>query len=262
MNIFVHTRFRLRPKQNIKEFNDEPRKRVMDEDKIILDKQSFEALAVDTRIKILKSLRERRKTLSEISEEQKMSPSGIKEHLETLENAGLVVKKDDGHKWKYYELTKKGAQIVAPKELRVWIMLSISMIALAGAMLAIMYSGSPFGFGSPAASPQVASNSAIPSEQMVSAATPPAQPDEGEGAKMPTSTATVPPSPTNAATGAANVDVNQKSLETANITNTLRTQITAVPASKDITIPIVVAGISAVTLVGSLAILAMNRMKK
>jgi len=102
----------------------------MDDDKIVLDRKSFEALAVDTRVKILKSLKERRKTLTEISKEQNMSVSGIKEHLETLEKVGLVEKIDDGHKWKYYELTKKGKEIVAPKEVKVLIMLSISIIAL------------------------------------------------------------------------------------------------------------------------------------
>jgi len=110
----------------------------MEEDKIVLDRKSFEALAVDTRIKILKSLKERRKTLSEIAKEQGMSVSGVKEHLETLEGVGLIVKKDDGHKWKYYELTKKGTGIVVPRELRVWILLSISAIALFASALAIL----------------------------------------------------------------------------------------------------------------------------
>ncbi|MFH0885352.1 MAG: winged helix-turn-helix domain-containing protein [Candidatus Micrarchaeota archaeon] len=110
----------------------------MEEDKIVLDRKSFEALAVDTRVKILKSLKERRKTLSEIAREQGMSVSGVKEHLETLEKVGLIEKMDDGHKWKYYELTKKGGDIVAPRELRVWILLSISTIALFASVLAIL----------------------------------------------------------------------------------------------------------------------------
>ncbi len=100
------------------------------EDKIVLDRKSFEALAVDTRVRILKSLKQRRKTLSEIAEEQKMSVSGIKEHLSVLESVGLIEKFDDGHKWKNYELTKKGREIVGPKELRVWILLSMSTLAL------------------------------------------------------------------------------------------------------------------------------------
>jgi len=108
------------------------------DDKIVLDKKSFEALAADTRVKILKSLKERRKTLSELSKELKMSVSGTKEHLETLEGAELIVKIDDGHKWKYYELTKKGSDIVGPKELKVMVLLSLSTLALIVSMFAMM----------------------------------------------------------------------------------------------------------------------------
>jgi len=111
---------------------------VMDADKIVLDRKSFEALAVESRVRILKALKERRKTLTELSEELSMSVSAVKEHLENLETVSLVVKKDDGHKWKYYELTRKGAEIVGPKELKVWIVLSLSLIAFAASLLAMM----------------------------------------------------------------------------------------------------------------------------
>jgi DNA-binding transcriptional ArsR family regulator len=116
----------------------------MEEGKVILDRRSFEALAVDTRVRILKSLKARRKTLSELAEEMGMSVSGVKEHLEVLERADLVRKMDDGHKWKYYELTGKGGELVAPKELRVWVVLSISMVVLALSVLAMLPSMSPY----------------------------------------------------------------------------------------------------------------------
>ena len=121
----------------------------MPEEKIVLDRRSFEALAVDSRVRILKSLKERRKTLSEISQEQGMSVSGVKEHLENLEAAGLIKKIDDGHKWKYYELTRKGSDIVAPKELKVWILLSASMLGLVASVMAIFmaYNGTGAGAG-------------------------------------------------------------------------------------------------------------------
>ena len=111
----------------------------MEEEKIVLDRKSFEALAVDTRVRILKALKVRRKTLSELSEELGLAVSGVKEHLETLEGAGLIKKMDDGHKWKYYELTKKGSEIIGPKELRVWILLSISAVALMLSMFTVLY---------------------------------------------------------------------------------------------------------------------------
>lgn len=102
----------------------------MDEEKIILDRKSFGALAVDSRVNILKALRERRKTLTELSEELKLSVSSTKEHLEKLVDAGLIVRMDEGHKWKYYELTKKGEQLVAPNPaVRVMVLLGIAGIA-------------------------------------------------------------------------------------------------------------------------------------
>jgi DNA-binding transcriptional ArsR family regulator len=102
----------------------------MDEDKIILDKKSFGALAVDSRVNILKALKERRKTLSELSDELGLSVSSTKEHLGKLVDAELIIKVEDGHKWKYYELTRKGEKLVSPDQtVRVMVLLGISLIA-------------------------------------------------------------------------------------------------------------------------------------
>ncbi len=76
----------------------------MDE-KITLDRKSFEALAANTRVQILKSLNQRRKTLSELASQLKLSPSTVKEHMVMLQEAQLVEMKDEGRKWKYYELS-------------------------------------------------------------------------------------------------------------------------------------------------------------
>lgn len=102
----------------------------MDDDKITLDKKTFKTLASDTRVGILKSLNRRRKMLTELSKEFGMSPSTIKEHLDNLSGAGLVVMKDDGHKWKYYELTRKGKDVLNPGETKIWIVLALSAIAI------------------------------------------------------------------------------------------------------------------------------------
>ena len=72
----------------------------MDEENIVLDKKSFEALAGETRIKILKSLNSRQKTSTELAQELNLAVPSIKEHLDTLESSGFVQKMDDGHKWK------------------------------------------------------------------------------------------------------------------------------------------------------------------
>jgi len=106
-----------------------------EEEKITIDRKTFKTLASDTRIGILKSLKVRRKTLSELAKEHSMSVSTIKEHLENLVAAGLIVQIDDGHKWKYYELTRKGSAVLNPEERKVWIMLSLSAIAVLAAGL-------------------------------------------------------------------------------------------------------------------------------
>jgi DNA-binding transcriptional ArsR family regulator len=100
------------------------------EDKITLDREAFRSLASKTRVDILKSLDKRRKMLTELSRQFGMSPSTIKEHMDNLSGAGLVVQIDDGHKWKYYELTPKGREIVRPTGSRIFIILGTSLFAL------------------------------------------------------------------------------------------------------------------------------------
>lgn len=102
----------------------------MDDEKITLDRESFRALASDTRVSILKSLDRRRKMLTELSKQLDMSPSTVKEHMDNLSKAGLVVKIDDGHKWKYYELTRKGQNVLHPAGTKIWILLSVSVIGM------------------------------------------------------------------------------------------------------------------------------------
>ncbi len=102
---------------------------MFDDDKITLDKSAFKALASDTRVSILKLLLRRRMTLSELSKKLGMSVSTIKEHLESLVSADLIKQIDDGHKWKYYELTKAGREVVQPSDRRIMVLLGISAIA-------------------------------------------------------------------------------------------------------------------------------------
>jgi DNA-binding transcriptional ArsR family regulator len=101
----------------------------MVEEKITLDRRTFRTLASGTRISILKSLDVRRKMLAELAKELGMSPSTVKEHMDSLRKAGLVVLKDDGHKWKYYELTRDGKNILHPGDTKIWVILSLSGLA-------------------------------------------------------------------------------------------------------------------------------------
>jgi DNA-binding transcriptional ArsR family regulator len=110
----------------------------MDDDKITLDRETFKALAVDSRVKILRILDDRQHTLTDLAEELGMAPSTIKEHLDTLVSADLIKQVDKGMKWKYYRLTSKGKELLNPYEKKVWIVLATSLLALGVTAYAIL----------------------------------------------------------------------------------------------------------------------------
>lgn len=87
----------------------------MDSEKIILTKELFRVLSSDTRIKILKKLAQRRRTISELSRELKIAKSTVHEHLTLMTGAGLITSVPDEHEWKYYEITQNGANLLAPE---------------------------------------------------------------------------------------------------------------------------------------------------
>ncbi|MEE9406195.1 MAG: winged helix-turn-helix domain-containing protein [Candidatus Aenigmarchaeota archaeon] len=118
---------------------------MFDDDKITLDKSAFRALASDTRVSMLKLLLKRRMTLSELSKKLGMSVSTIKEHLESLVSADLIKQIDDGHKWKYYELTKAGREVVQPSDRRIMVLLAISAVAALFGMNGLISKFSPAG---------------------------------------------------------------------------------------------------------------------
>ncbi len=100
-------------------------------DEITLDKEVFKALAGDTRVSVLKSLLERRKTQSELAKELSLAAPTIKDHLDILQKAQLVREVDDGHKWKYVELTVKGKSILQPTDKRIMVLLGTSLFGIA-----------------------------------------------------------------------------------------------------------------------------------
>jgi predicted ArsR family transcriptional regulator len=97
------------------------------EEKIVLDKDVFKALSVESRLNILKLLTSRNHTLTEIAKELEYSNSTVKEHLTVMEKAGLVKQIDSGHKWKYYKLTFKGRNVIQPREVKVFFAFIISV---------------------------------------------------------------------------------------------------------------------------------------
>ncbi len=100
-------------------------------DELKIGREEFKALSSDTRINIIKLLHERNHTLSEISAKLDMSSPTIKQHIETLLKSDLIQQKDEGRKWKYYCLTRKGKKLVEPEnEPKIMILLAASIVGM------------------------------------------------------------------------------------------------------------------------------------
>lgn len=79
-----------------------------------IDRSTIQALSADSRLKILKLLSMRRATGADISRELGLSPSTVNEHMKKLEASGIVLRKETGHKWVYYEPSEKGKALTHP----------------------------------------------------------------------------------------------------------------------------------------------------
>ncbi len=113
---------------------------------IRLDKETFKALASGTRVDILKLLGQRRHMQTEIAVVLGLSTPTVKEHLDALEKAGLVERHEEGRKWKYYSLSKKGKGVLNPEEMKIWIVLGLFILSFAGGIVT-MFSSSVGQFG-------------------------------------------------------------------------------------------------------------------
>jgi len=94
-----------------------------------IDRETIKALSSDTRVEMLKLLSERRRMPAEISRALELAPSTVVEHLQKLEEVGLVERKETGYKWVYYEITEKGKNLIKPK-IPVQIILSLTIGAV------------------------------------------------------------------------------------------------------------------------------------
>ncbi len=82
------------------------------EDAIVMDQKTFRSLTSETRTEILKLLKKRNYTLSEIAEALKISKTTAKEHLDILIKGRLIEQVPSTNIWKYYTLTKDGRKLV------------------------------------------------------------------------------------------------------------------------------------------------------
>lgn len=96
--------------------------------KIVVDYETIKALSVNTRLNILKELKKSDLTLSDLSEKLDLKPSTLKEHLDKLLKAGLIMREETNRKWKYYSLSDKARNIVKPVERNVIFALFASIL--------------------------------------------------------------------------------------------------------------------------------------
>ena len=107
---------------------------------VTLSTGEFKALSSQTRTQILKLLEERNHTLTELSTKMKMSSPTVKQHLNVLVENNLIELRDEGRKWKYYALTRKGKNITQPAEqTQFLIVLSMASIAVIALLLIVFY---------------------------------------------------------------------------------------------------------------------------
>ena len=107
-----------------------------------IDRKTLKALSADTRLDILKSLCKRRKMPSELSKEMSLAASTVTEHLNRLEDAGLVRRQETGHKWIYYELTIKGESLIKPRvPIQFVLVLSVVVMVIVAGFTYIAFNG-------------------------------------------------------------------------------------------------------------------------
>ncbi|MDD5147950.1 MAG: winged helix-turn-helix domain-containing protein, partial [Candidatus ainarchaeum sp.] len=108
-------------------------------DSITLSGNEFRALASETRVELIKLLQQRNHTLSELSQKTSLAAPTVKQHLSVLETAGLVELFDEGRKWKYYSLTRKGKKILSKEEPKnILIVLAAGIIGVAATLYSFL----------------------------------------------------------------------------------------------------------------------------
>jgi len=105
---------------------------------IVLTKDTFEVLASETRLTILKALNERRMTITELAGDLDLAKSTVHHHLQRLAGAGFVAAGEDGHAWVYYALTPEGRALLQPHGgARIRIILTAGLASLTGGVVAL-----------------------------------------------------------------------------------------------------------------------------
>jgi len=108
--------------------------------KITLDRETFKALASDTRLDILKTLDGKNMGLNEIAKVTNLNKATLHEHLTKLNEAGLIKRNErDGHKWVYYKLTWKGESLLHPENTKIVVLFATTIVAFWVGLLQLVW---------------------------------------------------------------------------------------------------------------------------
>jgi len=111
---------------------------------IKLTQNEIKALSGDTRIAILKKLKNRKYLQVELAKELNLKEPTIKQHIDYLSHAGLLKKLEEGRKWKYIELTTIGRNLLSPEGHTITITLSALILAVGGGIAKYLYTPQTF----------------------------------------------------------------------------------------------------------------------
>jgi DNA-binding transcriptional ArsR family regulator len=109
---------------------------------IPLDREALKALSSETRVSILRLLERRRHTQTELAQALDIAVPTAKQHVEALQEAGMVEVHEEGRKWKYCGLTTKAKHLLNPEERRIVLTLVLAGLSAAGAF--VTFAGSLF----------------------------------------------------------------------------------------------------------------------
>ncbi|MCD6402762.1 MAG: winged helix-turn-helix transcriptional regulator [Candidatus Aenigmarchaeota archaeon] len=95
-----------------------------------MKRSEVKVILSETRIAILKALKERRKTVSELSKELDLSKSTVHEHLIKLVKTGFVKRVNrPGRKWVYYQLTEKAESLFGVSSKKIVVTFCLTIIS-------------------------------------------------------------------------------------------------------------------------------------
>src|SRR4030042_3332046 len=107
--------------------------------KVTLDRETFKALASDTRLDIIRALDGKNMSLNDICKATNLNKATLHEHLTKLNEVGLIKKNGrEGHKWVYYRLTWKGEGLLHPENSRIVVLFSTTFISLLIAVILVV----------------------------------------------------------------------------------------------------------------------------